>query len=46
MRPLFFAVIVLSAVVLPNGLVQNAELSAPPDVVVSTGYRLVNLLVL
>jgi hypothetical protein len=35
MRPLFFAVIVLSAVVLPNGLVQNAELSAPSDVVVS-----------
>ena len=32
MRPFFFAVIVLFAVILSSGIVQNAELSLPPDV--------------
>ena len=32
MRRVFFAVIVLFAVLLSTGAVQDAELSAPPDV--------------
>jgi hypothetical protein len=35
MRPFLFAVIVLSTVMLLGGVVQNAELSAPPDVATS-----------
>jgi hypothetical protein len=35
MRPFLFVVIVLSTVMLLGGVVQNAELSAPPDVTIS-----------
>jgi hypothetical protein len=35
MRPFLFVVIVLSTVMFLGGVVQNAELSAPPDVATS-----------
>jgi hypothetical protein len=40
MRPFVLAAVVLSAVVLLSGMVQNAELSAPPNVATSNWLSL------